>query len=203
VLAREGPRDVAALAGELVRYGRLTAYQAAAVLQAKTKGLLIGNYDVLDKLGAGSMGMVFKARHRRLKRMVALKLMGEVIAGDLRDHDLGFERCSLNLEIVVLAARVARPRPELSKQGVGTDGTKVNYAFRRRGRGPAIRRRGHGTRGRGPSGEKRGGIMSLESGRRPGSNQRSFKSSSRYRTCDRFRTATFSSNATFACFHSA
>ena len=61
ILTRSGPHDAAALASELVRYGRLTPYQAAAVLQGKTKGLLIGNYVVLDKLGAGSMGMVFKA----------------------------------------------------------------------------------------------------------------------------------------------
>jgi CheY-like chemotaxis protein/tRNA A-37 threonylcarbamoyl transferase component Bud32 len=35
----------------------------------------IGNYDVLAKLGAGGMGTVFKARHRRMKRIVALKLL--------------------------------------------------------------------------------------------------------------------------------
>jgi hypothetical protein len=44
IMAREGPRDAAALARELVRYSRLTSYQAAAILQGKTKGLLIGNY---------------------------------------------------------------------------------------------------------------------------------------------------------------
>ena len=82
LLARSGPRDAAALARELVRYGRLTPYQAAAVLQGKTKGLLIGNYVVLDRLGAGSMGIVFKARHRVLKRVVALKLLPPSLAKD-------------------------------------------------------------------------------------------------------------------------
>ncbi len=82
IVAREGPRNAAALARELVRYGRLTPYQAAAVLQGKTRGLLIGNYVVLDKLGAGSMGMVFKARHRLLKRIVALKLLPPSLARD-------------------------------------------------------------------------------------------------------------------------
>ena len=61
------------LGQELVTAGRLTAYQAGAIGQAKAKGLLIGRYTVLDKLGAGGMGMVFKAQHRRLKQVVALK----------------------------------------------------------------------------------------------------------------------------------
>ena len=51
-------------------------------MQGKTRGLVIGNYLVLDKLGAGGMGMVFKARHRRLKRVVALKLLPPSMARD-------------------------------------------------------------------------------------------------------------------------
>jgi serine/threonine protein kinase/formylglycine-generating enzyme required for sulfatase activity len=34
-----------------------------------------GEYVVLDKIGAGGMGQVFKAEHRRMKRIVALKLL--------------------------------------------------------------------------------------------------------------------------------
>jgi serine/threonine protein kinase len=70
-----GPPDVARVAHELVRSGMLTAYQAAAIYQGKGNGLLIGPYTVLDKLGAGGMGMVFKAIHRDHGWVVALKLL--------------------------------------------------------------------------------------------------------------------------------
>ena len=43
----------------------MTPYQAAAVFQKKSRGLLVGNYVILDKIGQGGMGMVFKCRHRR------------------------------------------------------------------------------------------------------------------------------------------
>jgi eukaryotic-like serine/threonine-protein kinase len=71
----ERPKDVESLARRLVRARWLTEYQAGAVLQGKTKGLRIGNYCILEKLGAGGMGMVFKAEHRVMKRVVALKLL--------------------------------------------------------------------------------------------------------------------------------
>ena len=35
----------------------------------------VGEYDILDKIGHGGMGLVLKARQRRLKRIVALKLI--------------------------------------------------------------------------------------------------------------------------------
>ncbi len=68
-------QDVERLAGELIRLGKLTTYQAAAIRQGKTKGLLIGDYIVLDKIGSGGMGLVLKARHRERPRVVALKLL--------------------------------------------------------------------------------------------------------------------------------
>jgi eukaryotic-like serine/threonine-protein kinase len=79
VCARQFPgresRAVEPLIAELIRLGKLTPYQAAAIRQGKTKGLSIGDYIVLDKIGSGGMGLVFKARHRQRTRIVALKLL--------------------------------------------------------------------------------------------------------------------------------
>jgi serine/threonine protein kinase len=77
-----GPGNVDRLAAELIRLGKLTKYQAAAIRQGKTKGLVIGNYVVLDKIGSGGMGLVLKARHRQLQRTVALKLLPPSISRD-------------------------------------------------------------------------------------------------------------------------
>ena len=69
------PRDAQALARELVRAEKLTKYQAGEVYHGKTKGLAFGEYTVLDKIGAGGMGVVLKARHRRMERLVAIKVL--------------------------------------------------------------------------------------------------------------------------------
>jgi serine/threonine protein kinase/DNA-binding response OmpR family regulator len=69
-----------ALARHLTAAGVLTAYQAAAVLDRKFEDLRIGNYEVLDRIGAGGMGTVYKARHRRMKRVVAIKVLSHGVA---------------------------------------------------------------------------------------------------------------------------
>src|SRR5262249_14034809 len=68
-------------AAELVAAGKLTRYQADAVLSRRFGDLRIGNYEILDRLGAGGMGTVFKARRRRMKRVVALKVLSREVVG--------------------------------------------------------------------------------------------------------------------------
>jgi serine/threonine protein kinase len=62
--------------------GMLTAFQLDAINRGKPNELKIGNYDVLDRLGAGGMGTVVKARHRRMKRIVALKILSSSLSKD-------------------------------------------------------------------------------------------------------------------------
>src|SRR5262245_38917217 len=71
----ERPTDGESLAALLVKSGKLTAYQAKRICEGKGDKLTLGNYVILDQLGQGGMGAVFKAQHRRMKRTVALKIV--------------------------------------------------------------------------------------------------------------------------------
>lgn len=73
--ADKRPHDSEAFAKDLVKAGKLTRFQALNLCQGKAKNLVMGEYIVLDKIGAGGMGQVFKAQHRRMKRIVAIKVL--------------------------------------------------------------------------------------------------------------------------------
>ena len=65
--------DSLALAHELIKDGTLTEFQARRLLGGK-KCLDFGRYALVDHIGQGARGRVFKARHRLMDRMVALKV---------------------------------------------------------------------------------------------------------------------------------
>jgi serine/threonine-protein kinase len=67
--------DPKALADDLARRRWLTPYQVEQLLRGRGQDLVLGHYVLLDSLGEGGMGQVFKARHRRLERVVALKVI--------------------------------------------------------------------------------------------------------------------------------
>lgn len=73
--SREHIRSAESFARELVRQNHLTKLQAAAVLKGKTKNLVFGDYIVLEKIGSGGMGQVFKAKHKPTGKMVAVKVL--------------------------------------------------------------------------------------------------------------------------------
>src|SRR5262245_24070278 len=64
-----------ALARAVLRRGWLTGFQLNAIANGKAKELIVGPYIILERLGEGGMGQVFKARHRHMRRTVALKLI--------------------------------------------------------------------------------------------------------------------------------
>ncbi len=68
-------KSATALGEALVRAGLLTSYQVHRVLAGTTHGLVLGNYRVLERLGAGGMGVVFLAEHYLLMRRVAIKVL--------------------------------------------------------------------------------------------------------------------------------
>src|SRR5438309_665117 len=70
---RRGKQDQ--LLDDLVRLHLLTPFQAQRLKTGAVFGLLLGNYRILDLLGAGGMGVVYKAEHLRLPRIVAIKVL--------------------------------------------------------------------------------------------------------------------------------
>jgi Protein kinase domain len=52
-------------------------------------GRTLGRFEILNKLGAGGMGVVYKARDTHLDRLVAIKILPPSKAGD-RDRRLRF-----------------------------------------------------------------------------------------------------------------
>jgi eukaryotic-like serine/threonine-protein kinase len=67
--------ETRALARELIERGWVTSYQMEHVLLGREQELSIGPYDLLDVVGQGAMGLVFKARHRKGGHIVALKVV--------------------------------------------------------------------------------------------------------------------------------
>ncbi len=66
------------------------------MLTGKYKGFVLGQYKVLDQIGAGGMGVVFQAEHMSMKRMVAIK----VLPGDKANDEESLQRFYREARIV-------------------------------------------------------------------------------------------------------
>ena len=67
--------DPQVIAKDLVKNGGLTAFQVKMFWKGRGAELFLGQYVLMDRLGEGGMGEVFKAKHRRMNRDVALKVI--------------------------------------------------------------------------------------------------------------------------------
>ncbi len=80
--AEQHSGDSQTLARELIKQGKLSQFQAVMIYQGKAKSLVLGEYLLREKIGAGGMGQVYKAQHRKMKRLVALKVLPSQLTKD-------------------------------------------------------------------------------------------------------------------------
>ncbi|MEI7683436.1 MAG: protein kinase [Planctomycetota bacterium] len=73
---QKNPRaEPPALAEFLVGQGILTQFQSERLLQGKTQGFVLGPFVLMDALGAGSMGTVYKAQSKTDNNWFAVKVL--------------------------------------------------------------------------------------------------------------------------------
>src|SRR5207237_1108985 len=72
----KNPRaDPPVLAEFLIKENILTQFQAERLLQGKTQGFVLGPFTLMDVLGAGSMGTVYKAHSKTDSNWYAVKVL--------------------------------------------------------------------------------------------------------------------------------
>jgi len=76
------------VARALVEMGVLTRFQAERLLAGRNTGFVMDRYVILDQIGQGGMGRVYKARHRTMNRTVALKILAPRVVQNERAQEL-------------------------------------------------------------------------------------------------------------------
>ena len=74
--------EARSLAQHLMERGWLTPYQVNQVLLGRAAELMLGPYLLIERLGEGFGGTVFKARHTRMNRTVALRSIRKELLAD-------------------------------------------------------------------------------------------------------------------------
>ncbi|HLW66127.1 MAG TPA: HD domain-containing phosphohydrolase [Gemmataceae bacterium] len=77
-------RSLQQLVDQLLATRLITPYLAERISNQKFFGLALGNYRILDRIGVGGMGVVFKAEHIRLRRPVAIKVLATSLEPDAK-----------------------------------------------------------------------------------------------------------------------
>ncbi|MCI0355039.1 MAG: protein kinase, partial [Acidobacteria bacterium] len=74
-LARNPRAEPADLANHLVEQNILTSFQAERLLAGKTQGFVLGPFTLMEALGTGSMGTVYKAQSKNDNGSYAVKVL--------------------------------------------------------------------------------------------------------------------------------
>src|SRR4051794_16561084 len=74
-LSKNPRAEPPALAEFLVEQGILTEFQSERLLQGKTQGFVLGPFVLMDALGSGSMGTVYKAQSKNDNAWFAVKVL--------------------------------------------------------------------------------------------------------------------------------
>jgi serine/threonine protein kinase len=104
-----------ALVGQLIQEGTLTSYQVGQLETGRGKGLVLGQYRILEEVGRGGFGCVYKAGHVLMDRVVALKLIAPERVEDDRAR-------SMFLREVRAATRLHHPNIALAYDAGEVDG---------------------------------------------------------------------------------
>jgi serine/threonine protein kinase len=70
-----GGATTAAIASSLISRGLLTPFQARRLTDGQSRGLVLGQYRLLEEVGEGGFGHVYKALHVVMGRQVAIKVI--------------------------------------------------------------------------------------------------------------------------------
>jgi serine/threonine protein kinase len=76
------------VARALVDMSLLTKFQAERLLAGVTTGFILGQYRVLELIGVGGMGKVYKAVHQTMNREVAIKILAPTLVKTAKAKDL-------------------------------------------------------------------------------------------------------------------
>jgi serine/threonine protein kinase len=74
-LSKNPRAEPPALAEFLIGQGILTPFQSERLLQGKTQGFVLGPFTLMDALGSGSMGTVYKAHNKTDNQWYAVKVL--------------------------------------------------------------------------------------------------------------------------------
>lgn len=92
ILAQLQLMDASWNSGSEERFPVLTSFQAQKTMAGKPEDLWLDHYILLEKLGSGGMGDVFKARNTRLPRLEAIKTIQTASLSGQSDASLNLER---------------------------------------------------------------------------------------------------------------